>query len=175
MLLNLGLVCFEQGEFSDSVRYGTEAREIFLELGDVEMEGMALGNLGFALEHTGDLEGAERCALESLECAKRSNNLLETGLRMTYAAKYRILLGGGEGELAELTQGLSLLDEAGILEYIAEGRLNLGQSLAHLGRHKEACAELQSVINTGGDSSLVGISKIAQEMLAKSKCAGNTD
>jgi class 3 adenylate cyclase/tetratricopeptide (TPR) repeat protein len=171
MLLNLGLVCFEQGEFADAVQYGTEAREIFAELGDVETEGMALGNLGLALEHTGDLESALKRASESLECAKQTDNLLEIGLRKTYVAKYLILSGGGEGDLEELSRGLALLDLACIPEYIAEGRLNLGQSLAFLGKHKEACAALESVIEMGGDTSLVGITRIARELLAQSRCA----
>jgi len=165
MLTNLGLACFEQGDIQYALQYGEQAKEIYEETGNTEMLGMVLGNIGLAHEYAGDIEKAIECAEASLAHARSANNPREIGLRTTYTAKYRIISSGDESELANLLEGLKTLEETEIAEYIAEGRLNLGQALLKLDRITEARETLEGVVALGSESSLVGITQRARRLL----------
>ena len=138
LLMSLGLMGRVIGGAKDAMRHAGEALDIYRDLGNRRLEGLALGNLAVLYHTTGLLDEARRCYGEGLAIARQVGNRRSEGSMLGNLGIVLRDLGNMEEGRDNISAAVAIA--RGIGDRTMEGHLlgNLGVLLIRQGRLEEA-------------------------------------
>ena len=142
----LGTVRLSQERYEDAIKAHNEAREIFENLGDLDMVAVAYQQMGAVHEEIGQFEEAEQVIQKSLAISVEQNNLLDQAKNLGRLGSYYAKIGRTDEAVTFLQQSAEKYVE--INNMADEGRVrgNLSITLITLKRYEEARQEIQRAI-----------------------------
>jgi class 3 adenylate cyclase/predicted ATPase len=164
---NLGIIGSSLGRFAEAQSHYARSLTLFQRLGDKLSTAMVLNNLGDLHLKLGDDALAERHFREALRLSQKYGNAVESLTALGNLAEVFLARQAGAEALACIDSSLALMEQTRHGEFAAELRCMRGRALATMGRHAEACNELQIARDLAGEVGNAAFQAVVDHHLAE--------
>ncbi|HEY3540906.1 MAG TPA: adenylate/guanylate cyclase domain-containing protein [Gaiellaceae bacterium] len=147
---NVGIESYFDGRWDEAIDWYRRSGESARRVGDVVNVARAANNEGEVLSDRGHLDEARELFEDALRAWRAAN--YPVGIALATANLGRVAARAGEFETARrlLDEALELFTELGAEAFVDETVARIAECLVFEGRHKEASAVLQPLLERGG-------------------------